>query len=54
MLNTLSEENQLIIAIIGIAILFAIVLWNSKRNSSKLYHRDQRNFKKNYFKKKKR
>ncbi|MFC5046428.1 hypothetical protein HN014_13810 [Aquimarina sp. TRL1] len=52
MLASLSEETQLVLAIIGIAILFGIVLWNTKRNRKKLYHREQRNFKKNYAKKK--
>lgn len=54
MFDSLSEENQIILAIIGIAILFAIVMWNSKRNKKKLYNRDGRDFRKNYFKKKKR
>lgn len=49
----LSEQNQLILLVIAIAILFAIVSWNTKRNKNKLYHRDTRNFRKNYQKKKK-
>jgi len=54
MFDSLSEENQLILAIVSIAILFAIVIWNGKRNKHKLYHRDSRDFRKNYAKKKKR
>ncbi len=54
MLDSLSEEMQLVISVIGIAVLFVLVLWNSKRNKNKLYDRDQRDFRKNYFKKKKR
>lgn len=52
MFDSLSEENQLIIVIIGISILFILVLWNTKRNKRKLYNRTNRDFKKNYFKKK--
>ncbi len=52
MLDALSEEIQLIILIIIIAVLFFLVSWNNKRNKNKLYHRDQRNFRKNYLKKK--
>lgn len=51
MFNALSEETQLTLVIIGIALLFIIVIWNSKRNKKKLYSRDQRNFRKNYQKK---
>lgn len=51
MLNALSEDTQLIFTIIGIALLFIIVLWNSKRNNRKLYNRSERNFRKNYVKK---
>lgn len=53
MLDTLSEETQLILLVIGIAILFLLVSWNHKRNKNKLYDRDKRNFRKNYLKKKK-
>ncbi|TYP70855.1 hypothetical protein [Aquimarina intermedia] len=53
MFSSLSEETQLVLAIIAIALLFGLVVWNSKKNKSKLYHRDQRNFRKNYYKKKK-
>ncbi len=52
MFNSLSEETQLILMIIGIALLFILVSWNTKRNKSKLYGRKKRNFKKNYFDKK--
>ncbi len=53
MLDTFSEETQLILVVIAIAILFAVVSWNTKRNKNKLYHRDKRNFRKNYEKKRK-
>ncbi len=52
MFDSLSEETQLILMIIGIAVLFALVSWNTKRNKNKLYGRKKRNFKKNYFDKK--
>ena len=54
MFDALSEKTQLILLLIGIAILFGAVLWNSSRNKRKLYNRDAKNFRKNYFKKKKR
>lgn len=54
MFDSLSEETQLILVIIGIAILFAVVMFNTKRNKRKLYDRENRDFRKNYFKKKKR
>ncbi|WP_158447887.1 hypothetical protein [Aquimarina longa] len=53
MLEALSEENQLILMILGIAILFIAVSWNTKRNKNKLYNRKDRSYKKNYFEKKK-
>ncbi len=53
MFDTLSEETQLVIVVIGIALLFFIVRWNSGRNKRKLYDRDKRDFRKNYFKKSK-
>ena len=54
MFSSISEETQLILSIIGIAILFVLVMWNSKRNNRKLYGRNKRDFRKNYFEKKKR
>ncbi|WP_158250413.1 hypothetical protein [Aquimarina sp. I32.4] len=54
MLNSLSQETQLILMVIAIGILFALVTWNTKRNKKKLYNRDERNFRKNYSKKKSR
>ncbi|MEW7292647.1 hypothetical protein [Aquimarina sp. 2304DJ70-9] len=54
MFDSLSEETQLILMIIGIAILFLAVSWNTKRNKDKLYGRKKRNFKNNYLKKKER
>ncbi|WP_161634404.1 hypothetical protein [Aquimarina pacifica] len=53
MFDSLSEEMQLILMIIGIAVLFVAVSWNTKRNKNKLYHRGKRNFKNNYLAKKK-
>jgi len=53
MFDALSEETQLVIVVIGIALLFVIVRWNSARNKKKLYNRDTRDFRKNYFNKKK-
>ncbi|WP_298313415.1 hypothetical protein [uncultured Aquimarina sp.] len=53
MFDTLSEETQLVLVVIGIALLFFVVRWNSGRNKNKLYNRDKRDFRKNYFKKKK-
>ncbi|WP_164914169.1 hypothetical protein [Aquimarina sediminis] len=53
MLEALSEETQLILMVIAIAILFVFVSLNTKKNKNKLYNRDERNYRKNYFKKKK-
>ncbi len=52
MFDVFSEETQLVVVIIGIALLFFIVRWNSGRNKRKLYNRDKRDFRKNYLKKK--
>jgi len=52
MFESISEETQLILVLIGIALLFFVVRWNSARNKRKLYNRDKRDFRKNYFKKK--
>jgi len=52
-LNALSEETQLILLIIAIAILFLLVLFNNKRNKKLRYDREKRNFNKNYYKKRK-
>ncbi len=53
MFDSLSEETQLILMIIGIVVLFVAVSWNTKRNKNRLYNRGKRNFKKNYMEKKK-
>jgi len=53
MFDALSEETQLVVVIIGIALLFFIVRWNSGRNKKKLYDRSGRDFRKNYLKKRK-
>jgi hypothetical protein len=50
-LKHLSEETQLIILIIAIALLFILVLFNNKRNTKLRYDREKRNFNKNYYKK---
>jgi hypothetical protein len=50
-LKNLSEETQLIILIIAIALLFILVLFNNKRNTKLRYDREKRNFNKNYYKK---
>lgn len=52
MLENLSEETQLIIAIIGIAVLCLIVFANNRHNKRKQYQRKNRNFQKNYHEKK--
>lgn len=52
MFDTISEEAQLILTVIVIAVLFVLVTWNTKRNKNKLYNRNERNYRKNYFKKK--
>ncbi|WP_378177029.1 hypothetical protein [Aquimarina sp. SS2-1] len=53
MFDSLSEETQLILVVIAIALLFFAVRWNSGRNKKKLYDRDKRDFRKNYYNKKK-
>lgn len=52
MFDSISEETQIILMIIGIAALFLAVSWNTKRNKEKLYNRGKRNFRKNYVDKK--
>jgi hypothetical protein len=52
MFDQLSAENQLILVVIGIAILFVLVLLNNKRNAKKRFEREQRNFRKNFYSKK--
>ena len=51
LLNSLSEETQLLLVIIAIALLFVLVLLNNKRNKKLRYDRDKRNFNKNYYSK---
>ncbi len=53
MFDSLSEETQIILMIVGIAVLFIAVSWNTKRNKRRLYDRGKRNFRKNYMEKKK-
>ncbi len=52
MLQSLSEETQLLLVLIAIAVLFIAVMWNTGRNKRKLYDRNKRNFRKNYLDKK--
>lgn len=52
MLEELSPEMQFVLVIVGLAILFLLVLWNNKRNKSKRFNRDKRNFRKNFYEKK--
>ncbi|WP_192901725.1 hypothetical protein [Psychroflexus aestuariivivens] len=52
MLEELSPEMQFILIIVGLAVLFLLVFWNNKRNKSKRFDRDKRNFRKNFYEKK--
>lgn len=51
-LKNLSEETQLVLLIIAIAILFILVILNNKRNKKLRYDREKRHFNRNYYKKK--
>ncbi|MAQ40103.1 hypothetical protein [Mesonia oceanica] len=53
MLENLSEQTQLILIVVLLAILFFAVLKNNKRNKEKRYDRKSRNFRENIYKKKK-
>lgn len=53
LLESLSADFQLVILIVGIAILFLVVFWNNKRNQHKRYNRTKRNFRQNVEVKKK-
>ena len=53
MLEQFSTDMQFIIVIIAIAILFFLVLFNNKRNRQKRYDRKNRNFRRNFYEKKK-
>ncbi|RZT00277.1 hypothetical protein [Aquimarina brevivitae] len=53
MFDSLSEETQLLVMVLGLALLFILVMWNTKRNSSKFYGRKKRDFRKNVQEKKK-
>ncbi len=52
-MESFSELNQLIFLIVGIAGLFLLVFWNTKRNKNKRFNRKNRDFRKNYYDKKK-
>lgn len=53
MLENLSEQTQLILIVALLAILFFAVLKNNKRNREKRYDRKSRNFRENFYEKKK-
>ncbi|MAQ75473.1 MAG: hypothetical protein CL613_03970 [Aquimarina sp.] len=53
MFDSLSEETQLIIMVVGLAALFALVMWNTKRNKEKFYGRRKRDFRRNFKEKRK-
>lgn len=53
MFESLSGETQLILMVIGIAVLFILVFYNTRRNKNKLYNRRKRNFKDNVIHKRK-
>ncbi|MFK8281773.1 hypothetical protein [Capnocytophaga cynodegmi] len=38
--------------LLAIPVFFLLIFWNDRRNRDKLYKRQGRNFKENYFKKK--
>ncbi|SHI38159.1 hypothetical protein SAMN04488096_101368 [Mesonia phycicola] len=49
MLENISEKTQLIITIIVLAVLFFAVVKNNTRNKEKRYDRKSRNFRKNFY-----
>jgi FtsZ-interacting cell division protein ZipA len=51
-LESLSADLQLVLLIVGIALLFGLVYWNNKRNQHKRYNRSKRNFRQNVLEKK--
>ncbi len=53
LLESLSADLQLVLLIVGIALLFGLVFINNKRNQNKRYHRSKRNFRQNFEEKKK-
>ncbi|MFO7701436.1 MAG: hypothetical protein R6V37_00430 [Psychroflexus maritimus] len=53
MLESISAENQIIAIVIFLALMFLLVVFNHRRNTKKQYNREKRNFRKNYFEKKK-
>ena len=48
----ISEENQLVFLIIGIAVLFILVFWNNSRNKKQQSARRTKSFRNNYTQKK--
>lgn len=53
MLENISEKTQLILVIIVLAVLFFAVVKNNNRNKEKRYDRKSRNFRKNFYEKRK-
>lgn len=51
MLENISAENQIIAIVVFLALMFLLVVLNHRRNIKKQYNRDQRKFRKNYYKK---
>lgn len=49
MLENISEKTQLIITIIVLAVLFFAVVKNNTRNKEKRYDRKSRDFRKNFY-----
>jgi len=53
MLENISEETQLILVVALLAILFFAVIKNNNRNKEKRYDRKSRNFRRNFYEKRK-
>ena len=53
MLDNISEKTQLILVIIALALLFFAVVKNNNRNKEKRYDRKSRNFRQNFYEKRK-
>ena len=53
MLDNISEKTQLILVIIVLAVLFFAVVKNNNRNKEKRYDRKSRNFRQNFYEKRK-
>lgn len=53
MVSDISIEGQVLFLILLIALLFSLVIVNNKRNKKKQYERESRNFRKNFYSKRK-